>query len=58
MEYVKHLIVVLFVISISFNYGYSQEENDLVINTEKKGAFNESADIADEVIRGRNSVLL
>lgn len=50
MEKVKYLFLALVIMLFVVESSIAQSGDELAIATEKKGAFNESADIAEEII--------
>lgn len=50
MRNIKFLIIFCIAIFCCINITQAQNNEDLAITTEKKGAFNESADVSDEII--------
>lgn len=50
MKDLKFLVILCIAIFCCANVAQAQNNEDLAITTEKKGAFNESADVSEEVI--------
>lgn len=50
MKEVKFLTIVFFMMFFMAGTTSAQNDNELAITTEKKGAFNESADESDEIV--------
>lgn len=50
MKDLKFLVIVCIAVFCCVNFAQAQNDNDLAITTEKKGAFNESADESKEIV--------
>lgn len=50
MKEVRFLAIMFFMVFLTAGAVHAQSDNELAITTEKKGAFNESADESDEIV--------